>query len=358
MSLVQQSDRTIENIDARMRDRPMKKYWLYQLSGWFGYSAVGITINLIGGGLLTPLLITHAVLVPSGIGMTHLLRRELHRRRSPSAPVSALWPLLTLGSLAISLVLAAIVIGLNQAMGNDKWDAVSMIALWWGMLLATGVWSVLYVRFSERRGQQEREGQLHLALRKARLLALEAQINPHFLFNALNSIRALVVIDPAGAQDMLTRLANVLRNSLRRDDEHTVTLGSELQSVSDYLALETIRFADRLHSSVVTDDAAAKCQIPPMVLQTLVENAVKHGVGQAAGPADLLVRTSVAGRKLFVAVENTGKLLDSRREGVRLGLKNTRERLKLLYGDAASLRLEQSGDRVVATVAIPMAERR
>jgi two-component system, LytTR family, sensor kinase len=334
----------------------MKKYWLYQLSGWSAYSAVGITINLIGGGLLMPLLLTHAVLVPSGIGMTHLLRREVHRRRSPSAPVSALWPLLTLGSLAISIVLAAIVIGLNQAMGNGNWDAVSMIALWWGMLLATGVWSVLYIRFSERRGQQEREDQLHLALREARLLALEAQINPHFLFNALNSIRALVVIDPPGAQDMLTRLANVLRNSLRRDDEHTVTLGSELESVSDYLALETIRFADRLHSSVVTDEEAARCQIPPMVLQTLVENAVKHGVGEAAGPTDLLVRASVDNKKLFVAVENTGKLLDSRREGVRLGLKNTRERLKLLYGDAASLRLEQSGDRVVATVAIPMAE--
>jgi LytS/YehU family sensor histidine kinase len=268
--------------------------------------------------------------------------------------VSGLWPLLALGSVAISIVLTGIVIGVNRALANGNWDLMSMIALWWGMLLATGVWSVLYIRFSERRGQQEREGQLQSALREARLLALEAQINPHFLFNALNSIRALVEIDPSRAQDMLTRLANVLRNSMRRDDEHTVTLGSELESVSDYLALETVRFADRLHSSVVTDDEAARCRIPPMVLQTLVENAVKHGVGQARGHADVLVRASVKGRRLLVAVENTGKLLEFRGDGVRLGLKNTRERLKLLYGNEASLRLEENRDRVVATVAIPI----
>lgn len=331
----------------------MRKYWAYQLAGWLGYSAVGITINLIGGGAAKPLLVAHAVLAPSGIGLTHLLRREVHRRRSPSTPVSRLWPLLALGSVVISVILAGLVIGVNQALANGKWDLMSMVALWWGMLLATGVWSVLYVRFSERRGQEEREGRLQLALREARLLALEAQINPHFLFNALNSIRALVEIDPGRAQDMLTRLSNVLRNSTRRDDEHTVALGSELDAVSDYLALETVRFADRLHSSIVTDEEAARCRIPPMVLQTLVENAVKHGVGQARGRADLLVRASVDDGRLLVAVENTGKLLESRGEEVRLGLKNTRERLKLLYGDRASLSLEENGDRVVATVAIP-----
>jgi hypothetical protein len=333
----------------------MKRYWAFQLAGWLGYSAVGITINLLGGGKLGPLLVGHAVLVSCGIGLTHLLRREIHQRRSPDAPISRLWPLLVPGTIAISSVLTALVIGVNKVLTPGNWDLISTGALWWGMLLATGVWTILYVRFSERRGQEIRESHLLLALRESQLLALEAQINPHFLFNALNSIRALVEIDPGRAQDMLTRLSNVLRNSLRRDNEHTVTLGSELEAVSDYLALETIRFADRLHSSVVTGEGAAGCRIPPMVLQTLVENAVKHGIGQAKGRAELLIQSNVDGQNLVITVENTGKLVNSREDGGQLGLRNTQERLKLLYGDRARLRLGEKGDRVIATVAVPVA---
>lgn len=91
-----------------------------------------------------------------------------------------------------------------------------------------------------------------------------------------------------------------------------------------------------------------------MILQTLVENAVKHGIGQAKGRADLFIRASVVDQNLLIAVENTGKLLESRADRVQLGLKNTRERLKLLYGSRASLRLQETGDRVVATVTIPV----
>jgi hypothetical protein len=211
-------------------------------------------INLIDGGSLGPLLVGHVVLVSCGIGLTHLLRREIHQHRSPDTPTSRLWPWLVLASVVISVVLAALVIGVNLALAHEKWDLISVVALWWGMFLATGVGIVLYVRFSERRGHEVREGQLEGAFREAQLQALESQISPHFLFNALNSIRALIEIDPRRAREMLTRLSNVLRNGLRRDNEHTVTLGSELEAVSDYLALETVRFADRLRSSVVADE--------------------------------------------------------------------------------------------------------
>ncbi|MBM3787188.1 MAG: sensor histidine kinase [Acidobacteria bacterium] len=334
----------------------MRKYWLYQLSGWFGYSAAGIFINWMGGGALGPLLVAHAALVSCGIGLTHLLRREIRRRRTPDVPLSRLWPALALASVAISVVLAGLVVGVNRLLGNGAWDLVSVAALWWGMLLAAGVWTILYVRFSEKRGQEVREERLQLALRDAQLHALETQINPHFLFNALNSIRALVEIDPARAQEMLTRLANVLRNSLRRGGEHTVPLESELEAVSDYLALETVRFGDRLNCSVETERNAALCRMPPMLLQTLVENAVKHGVGRASGRADLSIRASVESQLLRIVVENTGNLAEPRGAGVRVGLKNTRDRLALLYGDEACLTLEEANGRVVATVEIPAVE--
>jgi two-component sensor histidine kinase len=284
---------------------PMTKYWNYQLAGWLGYSAVGITINLLGGAPLGPLLAGHVVFVSSGIGLTHLLRHEIHRRRSPNTPMSHLWPRLVSSSVAISIVLAALVIGVSRALDvHSTWDFMSGFALWWGMLLASG---------------------------------------------------ALVEIDPGRAQDMVTRLSNVLRNSLRRDDGHTVTLASELENVADYLALEMVRFADKLQSSITVDEAASQCHVPRMVLQTLVENAVKHGIGRAKDRGDLLIRASANNHNLLIAVENTGRLSPSGRDGVlQLGLQNIQERLKLLYGNRASLRLEENGDRVIATVAIPV----
>ena len=154
----------------------MRKYWTYQLAGWLGYSAVGITINLIAGGSIGHLLVGHVALVSCGIGMTHLLRREIHRRRPPNTPITRLWPMLVLASFAISLILAAIVVGVNSALANANWDLTSVVALWWGMLLATGTWIVLYVRFSERRGHAVVEDRLKLALREAQLRALESQI--------------------------------------------------------------------------------------------------------------------------------------------------------------------------------------
>lgn len=324
------------------------------MAGWLGYSAVGITINRLGGAPLAPLLVGHTCFVLCGIGLTHLLRREIHRRRSPMSPISRLWPLLTLGAVAISVVLAALVISVNRLLTDHQWELIAVVALWWGMFVATGAWILLYVRFSERRSQEVREGELNRVLREAHLAALEGQMNPHFLFNALNSIRALVELDPPRARDMLTRLCNVLRNTLRRDSEHTVPLEIELEAISDYLELESVRFSDRLRSSVVADADTAECRVPPMLLQTLVENAVKHGVASSKGCTDLSIRATIDEKNLRIAVANTGQLLEAPENGIKVGLKNTKERLKLLYGDRARLCLEEKAGLVVATVTIPV----
>lgn len=334
----------------------ISRYWKLQCLGWLAYSAFGIVINLANGVAPASLLVGHTVMVSTGIGLTHLLRREIHRRRAPGQPITTLWPLLAGASLAISIILAALVIGLNVVLSQGKWDLVAMLGLWWGMFLATGVWTVLYVRFSDQRRHELREAQLQGSLREARLQALESQLNPHFLFNALNSIRALVDIDPVRAQDMLTRLANVLRNSLLQDVEHTVPLAQELQVVSDYLALETVRFEDRLRVQIRIAEDASKFTIPPMVLQTLVENAIKHGISRTKGPGDLRIKAARQGDDLEISVENTGKLREPNPDSVLLGHRNIRERLSLLYGDQASLRLEENGDLVKATLLLPVVQ--
>lgn len=346
-----QSKKTADR--QREREGSPGRYWTCQLIGWVGYSAAGIAINLSAGASLLPLLVGHAAMIGSGIGMTHWFRGVIRRRRERDQPFSRIWPTLVSGTIGIGLALTAIVVLINIAMTKNRWDAVSVGALSWGMLLASAVWTLLYVRFSERRLHEDRESHLLLSLREAQLRALESQINPHFLFNCLNSIRALVEIEPARAQDMLTRLSNVLRSSLRKDDDHTAALSDEIEVVRDYLALETVRFGDRLSATVQVEEAAAELPVPPMMIQTLVENAIKHGISRLAGHGQLAVEASIEDRRLVIRVENTGTLGAVAPSSGQLGLKNVRERLELLYGDRASLRLEEQEGRVRAVVAIP-----
>jgi LytS/YehU family sensor histidine kinase len=221
------------------------------------------------------------------------------------------------------------------------------------MYIGTLVWTIVYIRITERRAQEHREGKMQLALREAELRALEAQINPHFLFNCLNSIRGLVVEDPQKAQDMITRFATLLRYNLNHDTRHTVPLAAEAEVVNDYLALEKARFEDRLRCQVTIDPAAASLLVPPMILQTLIENALKHGIGRLPDGGDLQIRAAANNGTLVLEVENTGELTDSRSGGTQVGLNNIRERLRILYGDRASLSLQNRSGTVVARVEIP-----
>lgn len=331
-----------------------KAYWMCQVLGWLGYSAIGMAINLLNGAAPGPLMASHAVFVTASIGMTHLFRRQI-RKRWPERPLPQIWALLAGGVAAISVCQAALIIGTNLLSGG-RWSPVAVIALWWGMAVATTGWTILYIRLVERRLSAQREDHLQLALREAQLHALEFQMSPHFLFNCLNSIRALVAIDPERAQDMLTRLANVLRSRLQQGRQHTVPLGAEAEVTADYLALECVRFADRLRQQMQIDPRAAACTVPPLLLQTLVENAVKHGVSRHSGPCDIDIRAAVKEGRLELEVENTGYLCaEDRPGGTRVGLANVRERLHLLYGDEATLRLaELAGQaRVRATVLLP-----
>jgi LytS/YehU family sensor histidine kinase len=229
-------------------------------------------------------------------------------------------------------------------------DALKVLAV--STVLLAG-WTALYVLLTGPRRHREVEIQLQLALREAELRALEAQINPHFLFNCLNSIRGLVVENPARSQDMLTRLANILRYNLRRDIEHTVPLRSEVEIVTDYLALESARFEDRLRIHISIDPDAAPVQVPPMLLQTLVENALKHGIAPLPAGGDLLVRAIVVGDSMVLEVENPGQIAESGPGSQPVGLANIRERLRILYNGRASFELKNRDGRVAATVLIP-----
>ena len=261
------------------------------------------------------------------------------------------------GVVTVGSIQSFLVIAINQALEPSSNTFVrepgAALWLWVSVIGATSIWTILYVALTAQRRSREKEVHLQLAISEAELRALEAQINPHFLFNCLNSIRGLVVKNPALAQDMITRFANILRYNLHRDPNHTVPLASEVEVVSDYLVLESVRLEERLQVRMAIEPGAAEVPIPPMLLQSLVENAVKHGIAPLPAGGELVVSARLDGDALVVEVDSPGHVADANPDASGLGLANTRERLRILYGSRASLRLENRDGRVAATVRVP-----
>jgi hypothetical protein len=331
-------------------------YWGYQAFYWGIFTAIGLAINLVNGGNKLNLVISHIFFFFYSVGLTHIFRGQILQWRSRNPSVIRMRFRLFLGILIIGFVQTALIISIDIALNGTRlqdWPRAAVAGLAWGMYIGTLVWTIVYIRITERRAQEHREGKMQLALREAELRALEAQINPHFLFNCLNSIRGLVVEDPQKAQDMITRFATLLRYNLNHDTRHTVPLAAEAEVVNDYLALEKARFEDRLRCQVTIDPADASLLVPPMILQTLIENALKHGIGRLPDGGDLQIRAAANNGTLVLEVENTGELTDSRSGGTQVGLNNIRERLRILYGDRASLSLQNRSGTVVARVEIP-----
>jgi len=195
--------------------------------------------------------------------------------------------------------------------------------------------------------------ELNTTLKQAQLNTLKGQINPHFMFNSLNNIRGLMLEDVEKSRDMLTKLSEMLRYSLTKNDINAISLEEELEMVENYIDLSKIQFEDRLSFVKDINPKTLTIPIPPMIVQLLVENAAKHGISNLKDGGTITLKTDITKDQLSIQVTNTGKLhLD--KDSTQLGLKNIRQRLRLLYGDKAIFSLEEVEDDVVANIKIPL----
>lgn len=199
---------------------------------------------------------------------------------------------------------------------------------------------------------------LAAVVKDAELRALKSQVNPHFIFNSLNSVRALIDEDPQRARSAVTQLANMLRYSLQSGSTQTVPFEDELTVVNDYLALEQVRHEERLRLRLDIAPGTLRRVLPPMLLQTLVENAVKYGISTRAAGGEISIGARIENSDLLIEVRNPGHLSERRdsthEKSTGLGLRNALDRLQLLCGDDATIDLRQTGaDEVTATVVVP-----
>ncbi|MEA3012011.1 MAG: hypothetical protein QOD42_556 [Sphingomonadales bacterium] len=228
-------------------------------------------------------------------------------------------------------------------------------------ILVFGVNMILFhVNYARRAGlQQERQlADANLAAQQAQLAALRYQLNPHFLFNALNSISALIVTQRnKDAEAMTDKLSSFLRSSLNADPAELIPLDEELALTEEYLAIESVRFGERLEISIDCEGQACHALVPSFLVQPLVENAVKHGVARSSAPVEIAIDAKLNGGALRITVSNcltrdeTDDLPGA--EGAGVGLDNVRHRLQAVFGRRASLTAGAAGDRFVATISIP-----
>lgn len=233
--------------------------------------------------------------------------------------------------------------------------ALRMIVYWFAQFLG---WSATLLALILQQQVKERERQLS-SLRElaysAQMRALRYQINPHFLFNTLNALAALIEErELHNAERMVLSLSSFLRSTLALDPVQDITLGEELDIQSRYLAIERERFSDRLTVSVEVPDELRAALVPSLILQPLVENAVKHGVGAIDGPTSVRVRAEPDGDMLLVHVENDAPEQSPVRQGERVGLRNVAERLEARFGTLGRLTSARQDGLFRATVRMPL----
>jgi two-component system sensor histidine kinase AlgZ len=203
------------------------------------------------------------------------------------------------------------------------------------------------------RESETRAMETSIQARDAELKALKAQINPHFLFNSLNSISALTSIDPARARDMCVLLGDFLRLTLGLGEKNLVRFSEELDLLQKYMAIEKVRFGARLTMHEDIQEESKACLLPPLLLQPLVENAVKHGIASLPEGGDVRLAVQRQNGRLAILVENSWDPEAPPRRSGGLGLKNVQQRLEARYGKDASLRVNTEGERFQVTLSLP-----
>jgi len=222
------------------------------------------------------------------------------------------------------------------------------------LYLLSAIAHYLFLAFQASHAAERRVLETEVTAREAEVRALRAQLNPHFLFNSLNSINALIGSDPEGARRMCERLGDFLRRTLSLGARDDVSLGEELELVDRYLGIEQVRFGERLQIEHAVDPDAAMCRVPPLLLQPLVENAIKHGIQDLIEGGAVRIEARVDGGALRVVVDNPVDADAPSRRGEGVGLDNVRRRLAAFGERDAMLKSERKGDRFRVTLVLPV----
>lgn len=347
------------------KPKSLSLYWKCQLAGWCIVSVYwAYTVYTRDNYGVFYTFLNYVLDIAIGIFLTHCYRLFALKNKWNNLSIKQL-----LRRVIPSIILLAI---LYVLLNNIKWYLYwTVIAnedrdLWkaliyWDPILLTGlrlmsIWILayhLYHYYLKEVATAKENAQLSILTKQIQLDNLSAQLNPHFLFNSLNSIKSLVEENPSKARRAIDLLSDLLRSSLYDKDEDLISIQNELELVNDYIELEKLRFEERLSLSITLDENLKQVKIPTLSIQLLIENAIKHGIDKSIKGGTISLKISKFENNVIIKVQNPGKLTSNTSKGV--GLKNLQERLVLQYKTDASFHLTQiEENRVEAQITLPL----
>lgn len=330
-------------------------YWLAQTFGWLAYLMLIVlaTYESRPERIDIYFIINLSFLYVCAIFFTHMMRIFFIRRNWLNKKFKGLLPRVIITSLICSILIGASlsIFGRTIEPKNEPFKILGFILDILSILVLVLSWNAIYFSYHFFRKSREKEIEnisLEASRNEIELKNLRSQLNPHFLFNSLNSIRALVDLDPNKAKYAVTTLSKLLRNSLVMGKENLVELQTELDMISNYLDMEKIRFEERLTIEWQLDRSLDHFLIPPFSLQMLVENAIKHGIAHQISGGLIKIVTAKEDNRVVISVSNTGELQD--KEDVGIGIENTKRRLDLQFKKNAKFELRQENNEVIAAL--------
>jgi two-component system, LytTR family, sensor kinase len=340
----------------------LSRYWTFQILGWGSFGLINLFFAFLFGQFQPAMLCRLLFFLEMGILSSHFMRHIIRKNSLLMRPINQQIILLLILTLVFSSFFSLAQTPFEAAYSLYPTGKPAPFHIHFFYNLSSSfvllfIWNSIYFMYHyvvKSRKQQLDTLQLEALVKSLELKTIKAHINPHFIFNALNSIRALIDENPQRARRAITELSTILRSSLQAEKGETVSLEEELKIVKDYLALEYMRFEDRLKIVYDIDETTLNAQVPPMMLQTLVENAIKHGISKQLKGGVLKIVSDFKNNFHELSVQNTG-YLNGGASHKGFGLSSTKDRLGLLYGERASFQIIQVNSELVeAKVLIPV----
>lgn len=340
----------------------LNRFFVFQWIGWSVFAGINIYITVLTGELSSILITVNLLLALMGLMLSSAFRKHIIEKGWHQFNLEKQLIHVAIGIVFLTFIYAICYYLLLFIFFRNKLalhtDLVSISGTIIAIFMLFVCWTSLYFAWhyiEKNRSSLIKRLQLESAMKDLEIKTLRSNLQPHFIFNSLNSIRALIDEDPNLAREAITKISTILRHSIAHQ-EATNTLRNEIQFVQDYLSLEKIRFEERLITKTELSPDTLDYHIPSMMLQTLVENAIKHGISSSEKGGYIYIKSSINNQQLILEITNSGTWQEEAKhpDSIGFGLSSTIQRLKHQYGEQSRLQIRHTDKEVIILIEIPL----